>query len=151
MLSSLPPPGAAALIYGHRLSPSHSDRSHEDRLASCRSLAKRHGWAVAGEHFDETPDGGGCPNLSRAVRSAMEGEIQVIIADDIGDLLRVRRSWMYAQCLRDAGVVVVTSNGKVVDSLELLIRAVMAQEHAEAHGRRVKQGLLRRRQMLEAH
>jgi len=121
-----------------------NEKSSSDQLELGRSLAQRNGWIVGGEFADEACSGRSSrnrPQFNKMISMAVGGQAQAIIVEDISRLFRnAAEMHVCAQRLKEAGVVIVTAAGSVVDGLELSIRAAMAQEQSEEHGRRVKRG-----------
>lgn len=144
MPSSLPLAGAVAFLYGRHSSDQQNEKSSEDQIELGRGLVVRHSWKIGGEFTDESRSGRSShnrPNFNRMIDLAIAGHAQIIVAEDISRLLRnAAEMQVCAQRLKEAGVVIVTAAGNVIDGLELSIRAAMAQEQAEEHGRRVKRG-----------
>lgn len=144
MSRSLPLAGAEGFSYGRHSSEMQNEKSSDDQLEVARTLASRQGWTIKQEFTDESRSGRTSrnrPGFNKMIDLAIAGHAQFIIVEDISRLMRNSAEMQVcAQRLKESGVVIVTATGAVIDGLELAIRASMAQEQAEEHGRRVRRG-----------
>lgn len=144
MTSSLPPAGAEGFSYGRHSSEMQNEKSSDDQLRVNRALADRNRWTIKQEFTDESRSGRTSrnrPGFNKMIDLAVAGHAQFIIVEDVSRLMRnAAEMQVCAQRLKESGVVIVTATGAVLDGLELAIRASMAQEQSEEHGRRVKRG-----------
>lgn len=144
MARPLPPPGAEGFSYGRHSSEMQNEKSSDDQLQVNRAVAERYRWIIKKEFTDESRSGRTSrnrPGFNKMIDLALAGHAQFIIVEDISRLMRnAAEMQVCAQRLKESGVVIVTATGAVLDGLELAIRASMAQEQSEEHGRRVKRG-----------
>lgn len=144
MSRPLPLAGAEGFSYGRHSSDMQNEKSSDDQLQVNRTLADRYGWIIKQEFTDESRTGRTSrnrPGFNKMIDLALAGHAQFIIVEDISRLMRNSAEMQVcAQRLKESGVVIVTAAGSVIDGLELAIRASMAQEQSEEHGRRVKRG-----------
>ena len=138
-----------AAIYCRFSSDLQNDRSIEDQIALCRSIAERNGFEVVARFEDRALSGSS--TVARAgfqalMHAAAAAQFGIIIAEDVDRISRNQADWHKARKrLEFLGVRMFTASGPV-GNLDGSVRAMIAEHYLEnlaVHTRRGMAGVVR--------
>lgn len=139
-----PPPGSRVALLGRYSSDLQNPKSALDQLREGEEYSVRQGWVVTMREKDEDKTGRtavGRTGFYNVIAAAEAGEIDVIVVEEISRMARDATDMMIAaRKLNEAGGVLCITGKGPISGLELVLRAQIAQEEAEAIGNRVKRG-----------
>lgn len=141
---SFPPPGSRAACLGRFSSNLQNPKSALDQLREAEDYCVHQQWIVVMRECDEAKTGRttvGRTGFYNVIAAAEAGLIDVIVVEDVSRMARDATDLMIAaRKLNEAGVVLCITGKGPISGLELVLRAQIAQEEAEAIAYRVKRG-----------
>lgn len=140
----LPGPGAKVVAY-FRYSTSHQDqRSLEGQDLVCRQFEDKHEWDRLAAFQDAEKTGTttyGREGLFQLIAYIERGGVDVVLVEDIDRLSRSAADMhMLAQTIEEAGAVLVTVAGGVMDDLQLGFKAIQNQQYVRQTAQKTRRG-----------
>jgi len=133
-----------AAIYARFSSEKQNERSIEDQIELCRTLANRQGYTVVGTYEDRAVSGASTANrlgFLKMMRAAKNGEFDVIVTEDMDRISRDQADFHLAlKQLRFLNIDLCTVTG-IVGQLEGSVRAMMGQLYLENLAQKTRRGL----------
>ena len=133
-----------AAIYARFSSEKQNERSIEDQIELCRTLANRQGYTVVGTYEDRAVSGASTANrlgFLKMMRAAKNGEFDVIVTEDVDRISRDQADFHLAlKQLRFLNIDLCTVTG-IVGQLEGSVRAMMGQLYLENLAQKTRRGL----------
>jgi len=134
-----------AAIYCRYSSDLQNEKSIEDQERSCRAVAERNGWRVAGVYADRAISGASTinrPDWQSLMRAAEAREFGVIVIEDIDRAFRSEAGYHAArEALNFLEIKIHSVAGGEITPLEGSIRALMSAAFIENLAHKVRRGL----------